>query len=176
VQICVWRLDPGTYRIALAKDDNDDGQPEDVIEQREMTLDRGAFIDFTLPPRRSSILTITPIRTGKPDFDKPDPAIGPDTVEMVYNEHLVVRVHNIGTRPVENLLVRVLDGRTGMPVVMGEQRIDRIDPPLDLKPRHKGVEFKNINANIYGSIIIEIDPDREIDDLNRYNNRVVLTY
>ena len=58
----------------------------------------------------------------------------------------------------------------------GSEEIDRIDAPLDLKPKQKAVEFKNINANTYGSIIIEIDPENKIDDLSRYNNRVELKY
>ena len=176
MQIRVWRLHPGTYKVALAHDKNDDGAPEDAFLAKEMALDRGAYIDLSLPPRQCSILTITAIKTQKPNFDRPDPAIGPDTVELVYGEHLVVKVHNLGTKPVENVLVRVRDGRSGEVVVMGEKRIDRIEPPLDLKAKHKGVEFKNINCNIYESIIVEIDPDNELDDFNRHNNRVVLTY
>jgi hypothetical protein len=176
VQIRVWRLHPGKYRVVLASDKNDDGVPEETLTEKEMALDRGAFIDFTLPPRQPAILTVTGIQTQKPVYDMPDPAISPETVELVYNEHLVVRVHNLGTKPVEDVLVRVRDGRSGEPVSMGEQHTGRIEAPLDLKPKHKGLEFKNINCNVYGSIIIELDPDRQIDDLNRHNNRVVLPY
>jgi len=174
VQIRVWRLHPGTYKVSLSYDKNDDGVPEEAFLEKQLSLDRGAFVDFTLPASQSSILTISALQTERPNYDKPDPAIGADTVEFVYGEHLVVRVHNLGTKPVENLLVRVCDGRSGQPVVMGEQRIKRIDAPLDLKAKYKGVEFKNINCNVYDHIIVEIDPDKEIDDLNRHNNRFVL--
>ncbi|MBI4025988.1 MAG: hypothetical protein HY360_13465 [Verrucomicrobia bacterium] len=176
MQLRVWRLHPGTYKVALFNDKNDDGKPEDAIMQKEMTIDRGAHLDLTLPPKQCSILSITPIQTQEPNYDKPDPAISLATCDYVYTEHLVVHVYNNGTKPVENLLVRVRDGRSGRVVVSGEQMIARIDAPLDFKPRQKAVEFKNINANTCGSIIIEIDPENKIDDLNRYNNRVVLTY
>ena len=176
VQARVWRLNPGTYKVVLSNDKNDDGQPEDAIWEKEMKLDRGAYLDFSLPPKQCSILTVTPIKTEEPNYDKPDPAISLGSCDYVYTEHLVVHVYNNGTKPVENLTVRVRDGRSGKVVISGEQVIPRIDAPLDMKPKQKAVEFKNINANTYGSIIIEIDPENKIDDLNRYNNRVELKY
>ena len=176
VEARVWRMEPGTYRVSLFDDKNDDGQPEGKLMEKEMTLDRGAFVGFTLPPRQSAILRIEPIRTQPVNYDQPDAAISLMDTELVYGEHLVVRVHNIGRKPIENLLVRVRDGRSGQVVVTGEQTIDRIEAPLDLKPKIKTVEFKNINANTYGSIIIEVDPENRVEDLNRHNNRIVLTY
>jgi hypothetical protein len=176
VQARVWRLNPGTYRVVLSNDKNDDGKPEEAIWQKEMKLDRGATIDFALPPKQCSILAIAPIKVEEPNYDKPDPAISRASCDYVYEEHLVVHVYNNGTKPVENLLVRVRDGRSGRVVLSGEQVIERIEAPLDLKPKQKAVEFKNINANTYGSIVIEIDPENRIDDLNRYNNRVALRY
>ena len=83
-------------------------------------------------------------------------------------------VHNLGTKPVENLLVRVRDGRSGK--VIGEKRIAHIDASTGLKPVKNGVEFLNFNCITDGSITVEIDPEKEIDDLNRYNNRVEYKY
>lgn len=175
-QIRVWRLNPGTYQVNLVRDANEDGQGESTLLQQQMKLERGAFIDLTLPARVSCLLTITPTETHAPNYNRPDPAISADTVEYVYGEHLVVHVYNLGSKPVDNLLVRVRDGRTGKVVIEGEQVIGHIDAPLDFKPKQKAVEFKNINANTYESIIVELDPDGKIDDLNPYNNRFVVDY
>ena len=98
------------------------------------------------------------------------------SVELVYGDHLVVRVYNNGTRPIPDCLVRVRDGRSGKVVVNGEKRTGVIEAPIDLRSRFRTVEFKNINCSTYGRIIIELDPDNEIDDLNRYNNRVDFDY
>jgi len=176
VRARVWRLNPGTYKVVLSNDKNDDAKPEEAIWTKEMKLDRGALLEFTLPPKQCSILTITPVKAEEPNYGKPDPAISLASCDYVYTEHLVVHVYNNGTKPVENLLVRVRDGKSGLVVASGEQVIDRIEAPLDMKPKQKGVEFKNINANTYGSILIEIDPEGKIDDLNPYNNRVELKY
>ncbi len=177
VQLRVWRLHPGLYKVALAEDLDDDGTPDGPpFMEKQMDLQRGAYVDLILPARKPSILTVTPIKTTPPDFDKPDPAIGPRTVEMVYFDHFVVRVYNLGNQPVRNLLVRVTDRRSGRRIVMGEQRIELIEPPLDFKPKHRTVEFKNFNAHTYDGVIVEIDPEHEIDDLNPFNNRVEFRY
>ena len=177
LQLRVWRLS-GTFKATLYSDKDDDGNPDagQPIMSKEIQLTRGSTIDLQLPPKQSTILSFTPIKAGDFNHQRPDPAISNKTCELVYGEHLVVRVHNLGSKPIEDCLVRVRDGRSGTIVVNGEKLTGRIEAPLDFKPKHKGVEFKNINANTYGSIIIEVDPDRKIDDLNPFNNRVVLEY
>ncbi len=175
MQVRIWRL-TGRFKVQLAHDRNDDGQPEEAIWEKEMDLIRGAPIDLTLPPKQCAILTISAIEVKEPDYDKPDPAISIHSIELAYGDHMVVRVYNNGTKPVDDVLVRVRDGLTGRVVVMGEKHTGPIEAPLDLVPRYKGVEFKNINCNTNGVIIIEIDPEREIDDLNPYNNSVHFRY
>jgi hypothetical protein len=175
MQIRAWRCN-GTFKVTLAGDKNDDGIPEETIWEQEMTLDRGADIRFTLPPAQGSILMVSPIRTEVPNYDRPDPAISLNSIELVYGDQLVVRVYNNGTRPVEDVLVRVRDGRSGEIIPGGEQHTGPIEAPLDLKPRLKTTEFKNVNANSYGRLLIEIDPDKTIDDFNRHNNTVSLDY
>jgi hypothetical protein len=172
----VWRLDPGMYEVVLSKDANDDGKGEGVIWREKMELDRGAPMTVTLPAKESVVMEIVPIKTTKPVYDKPDAAIGEGTVELVYDDHLVVRVYNNGTKPVENVLVRVRDMKSGKVIGRGEQRIGRIDAPVDMKPRFKAVEFLNVSANVQGGVIVEIDPEREVEDLNRHNNRVEVRF
>jgi hypothetical protein len=174
VEANVWRLHPGTYRMTLNSEENDDGEPEHALSEQKVRLLRGSPLAFTLPPRQSSILSLTPIRIQPPDYAKPDLAISPDTVDVVYNRHLVVKVHNLGTRPAENVLVRVRDAASGEIIPMGEQRIARIDAPLGFQPRYGFVQFDNIYAVARG-VIIEIDPEGGIDDLNPLNNRLTLT-
>ncbi len=172
----VWRLDPGTYEVVLSKDANDDGKPEGVIARQKLELDRGAAVTLTLPPREPVMVEILPIRTSKPNYDQADAAIGPETVELIYDDHLVVRVYNNGTKPVENLLVRVRDLKSGQVIGRGEQRIARIPAPLDMKPQHRSVEFLNITPNAMGGVIVEVDPENEAQDLNRHNNVVEVRF
>jgi hypothetical protein len=174
LQVRVWRLDPGTYNVTLTKDTGADGKPAVVISENTMELDRGAFIDLKLPPLQGSILNITAVKTGKPVYDLPDPAISSDELFLEYGDHLHVTVHNIGTKPVENLLVRVIDGNTMK--VVAEKTVKRIDPPLDLQPKTALIEFQNMNAITKKSIIVQLDPDKKHPDLNRHNNEAVYIY
>src|SRR6185503_15755099 len=120
------------------------------------------------------VLTFTAVKTEQPNFDRPDPAISLRDVQLVFNEHLIVPVHNIGSKPAEKVLVRVRDGRSGKTI--GEKTIAHLDPPTNFKPSHNSVEFLNFNCITDGSIVVEIDPEHAIDDLNRYNNRVEYKY
>lgn len=170
----VWRLQPGSYQLTLSHDTNADGQPEQVIVQQQIELDRGHPLSVKLPPAQSAVMTLEPIQTSPIDFNLPDPALSLDDVHLEYGDHLHVTVHNVGVKPVENLVVRVSDGWTG--AVIGERTIARIDPPLDLMPRTELIEITNANAVSKRSLIIELDPDRKHPDLNRHNNRVEYFY
>jgi hypothetical protein len=170
-----WRCN-GTFTVTLASDKDDDGKPEATVWQKEMKLDRGMPVDLQLPPRQVTILTVVPVKVEPENLDRADPAISLDSIELVYGGHLVVNVYNNGTKPVEDVLVRVRDGRTGRVVTGGERRTGPIEAPLDLKPRFKMVEFKNIDANTWDSIIVEIDPEQQVDDFNRHNNQATLVY
>lgn len=170
----VWRLKPGKYNVSLMEDANNDGLPEALLSRREMELDRGASLDLILPPKRATVLKVEPIETRPMEYDLPDPAICLEDIHLEYGDHLHATVHNIGTRPVRNLVVRVRDGHTGS--VIGERVIENIEPPLDLLPKTELVEITNANATTKRSIIVELDPDRKHPDLNRYNNRVEFRY
>jgi len=174
LQIRIWKLDPGVQKIALYHDKDNDGKPEAAFHEKEMSLGRGDYIDLKLPPRQGSILHISGVRTHKPVYDLPDPAVASREIYLEYNDHLHVTVHNIGTQPVKDLLVRVIDGHTG--TVVAEKTIPRIEAPLDMNPQTTLLEFHNINATTKDSIIVLLDPENRNPDLNRHNNKAVYVY
>ena len=138
-----------------------------------MHLERGAPLSLTLPPQQVSVLDIQALETHPPDFDKPDLAVSLDTVDVVFNRHLIVNVHNIGAAPAESVQVRVRDAASGKIIPTGEQVIERIEAPTDFEPRSAMLQLDNVYATARG-MIVEVDPENEIDELNPYNNRVVL--
>ncbi len=174
MQVRLWRLLPGTYRLTLSNDKDNDGAPEGPILSREIEVDRGVYVDLELPPMQGALLSLEAIRTEQPNYDLPDPALSLEDFYLEYGDHLHFQVHNIGSKPVENLLVRIRDGYTG--AVVAEKTIAHIDPPLDLMPRTEAVEIQNLNAITRDGIIVELDPDKKNPDLNRYNNRVIFRY
>jgi hypothetical protein len=169
-----WRLDPGTYEMTLSLDKNNDGAADETIETRSIEVVRGTPASLDLPPMAGTLLTLKAVKASPPSYDKPDPALSLKTTRLDYGEHLQAKVYNIGSRPVENLLVRLTDGRSGR--VIGERRVKHIDAAVDFDPKTVMIEYQNVNSIAHGSIIIELDPDHEIDDLNRFNNRIVFEY
>jgi len=169
LRIRVWRCN-GLFDVKLSRESGE------TIWRKEMRLDRGAFVGLTLPPKQMSVLAVKPVKAEPVDFDKADPAIGLNSIELVYGGHLVVRVYNNGTQPVTDVLVRVRDARSGKIVINGEQHTGVIEAPMDLRPRFRTVEFKNLSGNAWGRVIIEVDPGHEIEDLTRHNNRVDFDY
>lgn len=164
-----WRCN-GTFNLKLT------GEDGNTLHEQTLNLDRGMPFDLTIPQKQLVTLSVTPIDTQPENFDRPDPAISFGSVELLYGDHLVVTVYNNGTQPVDDCLVRVRDGLTGNVVINGEKHTGPIEAPLDLTPRKVMVEFKNINCNAHDRIIIELDPENEVDDFNRHNNRVDLDF
>jgi len=175
LQLRTWRCN-GTFNVKLMTDRNDDGVGEEVISEKQMQLDRGAYMDLTLPAKQGAVLAVTPVKVEPENFDRADPAISAESIELVYGAHLMVKVYNNGTKPVKDVLVRVRDIRTGEIVINGDVRTGPIEAPLDFQPRYKAAEFKNLEASTWGGFTVEIDPDHEIDDLTRHNNFVRIRY
>ncbi|MCZ7643917.1 MAG: hypothetical protein M5U26_01310 [Planctomycetota bacterium] len=174
LQFRLWRLWPGRYKLTLSKDANDDGQPEEALETREVEVDRGCFQEVVLPPGACAILRLEALAAQPPVFDLPDPAIAARELVLEYGDHLHVTVHNLGTQPVKNLKVRIIDGFSGK--IVEEKTIAQIPAALDLTPQTALLEFQNLNAYTKSFIRVELDPEKEQPDLNRYNNTAELKY
>jgi hypothetical protein len=119
-------------------------------------------------------LSIEAVKTHQPTYDLPDPGIGTADLHLESGGTLHIKVHNVGTKPVENLTVRVTDIQTG--AVIGEAKVDAIPPPLDLKPKTSLLAIPNADALSKGAITVELDPERKHPDLNRCNNQVVFKH
>lgn len=165
-----WRPKPGTYKLTVTHDGKQ-------LSEQTLDLTRGSAFDVTIPARQQVTLSLTAVSNHELDYTLPDLAISAATCPMVYSEHQVVYVYNLGRTAVENVLVRARDLHSGEIIVNGEKRIARIEAANDLsEPQYGTVEFKNINANILKGVIIEVDPDDAIEELIPFNNRVIVKY
>jgi hypothetical protein len=168
----VWRLPPGEYQLGLYEAPEDESKPGKAIREGKAELYRYAPVDLVLPPQKQVLFTVTPLRTQEMDYQKPDAAIGPEDVTMEPTSGLLnVKVHNVGIRPVDQIVVQVRDMETG--TVLGEQTIPHLDAPLDLKARVEAVEFPNLDAQARRGVEVIIDPQNKLEDLTRLNNRVL---
>jgi hypothetical protein len=175
LQARVWQLFPGQYQVTLARDKDLDGKPEGAVSQFTTNLVRGSFLDLKLPPREGVVLDVKALKVSKPNYELPDPAIGPGDVAIEpMSGHLRVTVHNVGVKPAKDVSVLVRDNASQ--AVVGEAAIPLLEAPLDLKPRTVTLEFHNVDYVTRGSLTVELDPEGKVEDLNRFNNKVVYDY
>ena len=172
LRLHVWRLPPGEYKLGIYEAPDGEGKPGKAIREWTAELYRYAAVEMKLPPRQQVLFTVTPLRTQEMDYKKPDAAIGPEDVTMEPTSGMLnVKVHNVGVRPVDNIVVQVRDIDTG--TVISEQIVKHLDAPLDLKPRIEGIEFPNLDAQARRGVEVILDPQNKLEDLTRLNNRVV---
>lgn len=172
LRLHVWRLPPGEYKLGLYEAPDGEEKPGKAIREWKAELYRYAAVNLVLPPRKQVLFTVAPIRTQEMDYQKPDAAMGPEDISMEPTSGMLnVKVHNVGVRPVDNIVVQIREMETG--VVIGEQTIPHLDAPLDLKPRIEALEFPNLDAKARGGVEVILDPQNKLEDLTRLNNRVV---
>ena len=171
----VWRLPPGEYKLGLYEDPEGDGKPNAAIKEWIARLERFSPVDIVLPPHKQVLFTVDPIKTEPMNYDKPDVAIGPEDVYLeAASGHLHAIIHNIGIRPVDNILVQAVDVDTG--VIVDTATLAHLDAPLDLKAKKQSVEFHNLDCRVHKTVEVIIDPEGKIDELTKFNNRVVYKF
>src|SRR5690606_2686117 len=127
-----------------------------TFHEQTLTVDRGVPVTLTLPPRQTCILEIRTVSNHPASYDLPDPAIGRHDIHRRPDGRIFVTVHNVGVKPVENLVVRVTNARGEL---ITEQTIDRIEAPLDLRERVAVIVIPNEQSRTEGALTITLDPD-----------------
>ncbi len=171
--ITVWRLEPGTYRVTMGPDADEDGVPDQATSERTLELAKGSTIDVELPPRETVALQIEQVEaSGEDYYARPDLAIcAQDTVISEDATEIRVRVHNIGggEAPEFTVAVRGDDGKPDMTRTAGP-----LEAPADCVPRTVELIFE-VPADRRGrQFDVLIDPDDEIAELFEGNNLVEL--
>ncbi len=171
----VWRLPPGEYKLGLHDDPDGDGRPNGTIREWTAKLERYSPVDIVFPPSKQVLFTVDAIKTEPMNYDRPDLAIGPEDVYLEFaSGHLHVTVHNIGNKPADKIVLHAYDVETGK--LVDTATIEHLHPPLDLKARKEKVEFHNLDSRIYKTVEVVIDPEGKIDELTKFNNRVMIRF
>jgi len=170
IAVRFWQIRDGRYGLLEGPDANDD----DGIDLarppcRELRLQRGQPVRLTLPPRQRHVAKLALTEALPPAGPRPDLAVSSREVETDGNAgHATVVVHNVGLAAADNVLVRLVDARTG--AAMDEKRIPRLEAPLDLAPRALRLQFFNVDTAPHGRVRILVDPDNGIAESDEHNN------
>ena len=172
-RIFVWGVEPGTYRVTLGPDANEEGVPDSATSSSEMALAKGSAVEIELPSRQTVALQIEQIAaSGEDYYARPDLAICPqDTVIAEDATSITVRVHNIGggTAPEATVLVRGDDGKPDIVTTAGPLEAPHecvpsiVELMIEVPEDRRGRQFNVI-----------VDPENEIAELFEENNVVEL--
>ena len=154
----VWELDHAEY---LVKAGSADGSTREIV--------RGDRLALTLAPKAVTVVEIVRTRELEPVYGRADLALAAREVE-IRGDTLTGTAHNIGSSPVEDAQVAVVDAE-GKVVV--RQPLGRIDAPLDLLPRRKAFSLQ-LPAGARSGWRLLLDPDGAVPEITEGNNEVRL--
>jgi len=165
-----WQIPRGRFVLSQGTDrDGDDRIDDAAAPAQELVLQRGDPIRVALPPRVGYVLDLRLIEALPTPGPRPDLAISRAEVKTDRNAgHASIVVHNLGLAPAKNVVVRLVDARTG--ALMAEQTVPALEAPLDLRPRAVALEFVNVDTAPHGRVRVLLDPDRQIDETDEHNN------
>ena len=173
VGLVPWKLETGAkYKLTYGPDNDDDGTMDSVTETRTVDFPQlGTVVHLDIAPRVNYLIEIDQIERGKMAGLAPDPAIGPDDLRLFENR-LMVRVHNIGSAPARDVWVEIYDGdpkKDGRRI--GRARIPHIEAPLDLDPKTTTLSWPWSPTREKHEIYAVVDPDDTIkNEITTFNN------
>jgi len=132
-------------------------------------LQRGDRISVSLPPRVEYVVDLKLDKAVPAPAARPDLAVSEVEVKTDLNAgHASIAIHNLGLAAAENVVVRLVDAKTG--AVMAERTVATIEAPHDLEPRKVNMEFVNVDTAPHGRVRVLVDPDNRIDETDEHNN------
>ncbi|MFN4258938.1 MAG: LamG-like jellyroll fold domain-containing protein [Gemmataceae bacterium] len=171
VRMRVWRLADGKYQLRTGHDSDGDDQIDGPAATDEINLHRASPIALQLPSRRVFIVELDQLEARSRPEQLADLAVG--TGDVFYDlatDRLKVVVHNIGAAPAKNITVRfeTPDGK-----LLGRHVIEQLDAPLDLRPQTAVAWLSQPTLHPVDRIIVHVDPDDQIEEITKENNRMV---
>ncbi|MBI5767283.1 MAG: LamG domain-containing protein [Verrucomicrobia bacterium] len=164
-----WNIDPGTWEITLGLDANGDDTADQAIT-RTASFERSRSLDFTLPPRATTIITLKLKTPGTPYWSRPDLGLDREDVTRT-GDTLRVRVHSLGSvaAPASAIALRDATGKT-----IATATTPALEAPLDLHPRTAEVTLTiPAGANLTGATV-ELDPEHQLTEITTPNNTIRL--
>ncbi len=166
----VWRLDHGTYRVAIGPDADGDDALDRPVEAQEMELLRYSAVPITLPPRQTTIVEIEQVEALDDIRDRPDLALSPlDTTVAEGTVRGVV--HNIGVAGVASTEIALVNPQGE--VVAHETLTEIPGIGADLEPVRIDYELTGVPADPAGWQVVT-DPAEAVDEIYEGNNTVRL--
>jgi hypothetical protein len=158
------RITDGRYRIAVHEYSESDRKNGKILWKTEQHLKRFDVVTLPIPGHTSVKIEVQQLSSAERPGNLPDLAIDP--WDAVFDDGSVsCTIHNLGNGVAENLLVRLYDGEK----VLQERTLAELRAPTDFTAKREIVIFDDINFS--GNLHIVIDPEHNIQEILKDNNR-----
>ena len=164
-----WTLAHGRYDLGMGVDTNGDDVADGDVTTERIEVVRGDGIVVELPPRQTTVVTLTQVEELEPVELRADLALSPR--EILVSDGVVQGVaHNIGSRDVDAVAVELVDaaGR-----VQQRQGLGNMAAPVDLEPVRVAFRFDGVPAE-HGGWRVVLKADGEVEEIFGGNNAVGL--
>jgi hypothetical protein len=165
-----WNITPGEWEITQGVDANGDDQAEGAPEKRTVQLERTKSVEFTFPPRATTVLTLKNVKRGTPYHERPD--LGIDRQDVTQKDgRLTVRLHCLGSvaAPASKVALISPEGK-----IIADALSPAIPAPLDWKPKTAEITLPLPDGVRLDGCSVVIDPDEALVEITTRNNRVRL--
>ncbi len=165
-----WNIDPGVWEITQGLSSDGQDRADAALARHEQVFESTRSLDFTFPPRATTVLTFRLRTPGTPYWQRPDLGIAREDVKLDGGD-VRVTVHNLGSvpSPATDLVVRDHAGR-----VIGTAAVPPLRPPVDLFPKTEEIRLTLPGGASAAGGSVEIDPDHRLEEITIRNNAVKL--
>jgi len=170
-----WDLHVGwTYRVTVALDEDEDGEPDGPGTVTEFTLSqRGKSCPLRIEGRKTHIVTLEKVRKSGAVGLLPDLAMWEHDIEYNADKRFIMmRVHNIGSKEVVEVPVILYEGTPEDGTVIGRSQISHLDWPKTLDPQTLKFGWRYQPTSPEATFTAVVDPDNSVDEIVETNNTV----
>ncbi len=165
-----WNVDPGIWTVSQGTDPTGLDAPGPDVTSRTIAFGRSQSVVLKFPPRMTTVLTFDLKTPGIPYWQRPDLGIDPDDI-LVNGREVLAHVHSLGSVPSPATPIVV---RSPLGKVIATEMIPPMEAPNDLKPRTVNVRFTLPEGSVVIGCTVEIDPDQQLEEITRVNNKVTI--
>jgi len=169
----LWRLKPGwRYTVAVGPDsDGDDAADKPLTSTTIDLMHRGDAVAISVQPGLTHVIEVEAAEKLR-DVPKALPDAGISSDDIRYDGQLLrVKVHNVGSAPIEGLSVELYEGEVKPEAKIGAASVSHLEAPNDLVPRVEVVSLKWSPTSKPVKVICILDPEDEIYEITERNNR-----
>lgn len=163
-----WQVDPGEWEVTQGVDTQGKDEPDASAATKTVDFERSRSLEFTFPPRATTVLIFKLKKQGTPYWSRAD--LGISREDITRESGIVhVKVHSLGgiDAPATAIVVKDRSGH-----VIGSAKTPALPAPADLIPKTAVVDISLQGGNGAESASVEIDPDNTLQEITRLNNRV----